>query len=437
MYNIIIPTICILTGFFTMLQFPETAVAVYPVCIAVLLSLFLFARVETAVLIGIVMNFIILGVLSRLPLEEKLYIAGGIVSMVVSMIIACFFELRKKQLDAHYMQEIKSVKNEIKVEALERNRLEQSMSSLHIRGILQDQLRSIVRDLAGTFDASVIRQQMFTLLKEMVPHGSKQLVSSSALYDPADEWVARQRVPILSQDISTDGRFLAKKFSKNIKSLMVAPLVIQGRVEEILRIESEDKKAFTLTDLRIVELITLMTSVSLGNARLYAQAESQAMTDGLTGLFTQNYFIEKLQQELLFARRYKAHIAVMMIDVDHFKHINDTFGHLVGDAVLKHISSIIQTCAGPVGSPARYGGEEFSLLLPQTGMAAAKEIGMQLLKTIEQTSFAHEEYTGIRLTVSIGISVFPEDGTQGNQLLSSADSKLYRAKANGRNQVIA
>lgn len=437
MYKIITAIVVICICFFILFQYPETAVALYPVFIAVILVLFLCTNVETAVLIGIVMNFFIFGVIGQVPMTDKIHIAGGMVCLIMAMICAHSFESRKNKTRNHHIQELNIIESEIRHEQRERSRLEEAVQSLNIRGILQDQLKSIVRDLVGTFDSSIIRQQMFTLLKEIIPEGKKYLVSGSAGYDPADEWVARQRVPILSQDISTDGRFLSKKFSKDIKSLIVAPIVIQGKVEDILRIESGQEKAFNLADLRIVELITLMTSVSLGNARLYAQAESQAMTDGLTGLFTQSYFIEKLHQELLFARRYKTHVAVMMIDVDHFKNVNDTYGHPVGDAVLKHIASIISDCTGPVGSAARYGGEEFTILLPQTGNLAAKDIGSKLLKTIEHARFDYEEYTGISITVSIGISVYPEDGSQGNQLLGSADSKLYRAKASGRNQLIS
>lgn len=436
MYKIIGILIVFVIGFFFLFQYPETGVVFFPLSGAFILGVYMLINAETAILFSILTLLGAFGIINQLQVLDRFHIAGGMVAMILAVIVVYRYESRKTVFQKEYTDEIRLLESEIQQLDGEKSYRQTTINSLDMRGVLQKRMESIVRELAGTLDPVVIRKQMFALVNEIIPEGKKYLISGSAHLDPADEWVMRQRVPILSRDVSTDGRFISKSMHNNVKSLIVAPIVIQGRVEDILRIESEEKNAFDLTDLRIVELITLMTSVSLGNARLYIMAETRAINDGLTELLTQNYFIEKLQHELLFAHRYKTSTALIMIDVDHFKAINDTHGHQVGDAVLKHLGAILRDTAHPIGSAARYGGEEFAILFPQTGRTRAKDIGTHILKAIQQASFDSEEYKGIQVTVSMGIAVFPEDGSNVSQLLGVADSNLYRAKASGRNRLI-
>lgn len=436
MFKIIFSLVIFVTLAFILFQFPEVSPVFFPLSSAFALGVFVFINAETAVLYVILLFFISFGVLRNLSFADCVLIAGNIASLICVVVAAYRFESRKKIVSRRYISDINHLEHSLHTQEQERSRLETELQALNVRGFLQERMGSVIRDLAGTLDPVIIRKHMFDLLKEMIPESNIFLVSSSKDRDPADEWVVRQRVPILSRDVPMDGRFIAKNLPKQVQSLIVAPIVIQGKVEDIIRIESEQKNTFDLANLRMVELITLMAAVSLGNARLYTLAESRAMTDGLTGLFTQNYFIEKLHQELLFARRYKMPVTIMMIDVDYFKNINDTYGHQVGDAVLKAIGKILHTATQPLGSAARYGGEEFALLFPKTGRSTAKETGLKILQTVQNASFNYAEFKGIRSTISIGISIFPEDGEQEHQLLGVADSNLYRAKASGRNRLI-
>ncbi|MBD3271175.1 MAG: diguanylate cyclase [Elusimicrobia bacterium] len=436
MLRIIIALAVFIALSFVSIQVPESALALFPLFGAVLIGIFLFINPETAVLMTIVVFLVACGIIYSLDVADKLTIAAGLVSVIGTMVILYRFEVRREKKEKQYSQTINLLERQNREYDQEQKRLCQSAESLKIRTVMQEQLGSIVRELAGTLDQARIRKQMFELFRQTLPGAQVYLVSATRNLDSADEWVVRQRIPILSRDVAMDGRFMAKKLHKTSGSLIVAPIVIQGHVEDIVRIEADNKNAFDLVDLRIVELITLMTSVSLGNSRLYTLAESRAMTDGLTGLFTQNHFIEKLHHELLFARRYKMSVAIMMVDVDHFKKINDTYGHQAGDTVLRHLAERFQAAVLPIGSAARYGGEEFALLLPKTSRINAKEIASGLRASIEELEIDHEEYKGITTTVSIGISVYPEDGTQPAGLLGVADSNLYRAKVSGRNRII-
>lgn len=161
-----------------------------------------------------------------------------------------------------------------------------------------------------------------------------------------------------------------------------------------------------------------------------------AITDGLTGLYNYRYFKEQLQQELNRARRHNLVVSIAMIDIDHFKHYNDTNGHPAGDMILKEIARLLKENIRNIDLAARYGGEEFSLVLIETNKAAAKIVAEKIRKLIEQHSFAYEETQPCgKITISMGVATFPEDGQEFDVLVNVADQRLYQAKEAGRNVI--
>jgi len=171
--------------------------------------------------------------------------------------------------------------------------------------------------------------------------------------------------------------------------------------------------------------------------RLQEELERQARTDALTGLYNRRHFMEVASQELTRATRYGAKLAVLMIDVDHFKTINDTYGHKVGDLALQALAA---TCLGAlreIDVVARFGGEEFAILLPETDAAAAFDVAERLRQALGDTKIPLEQGLPLRFTVSIGVAGLVEDVTNIDTLLSQADTALYAAKRHGRNRVCA
>lgn len=159
--------------------------------------------------------------------------------------------------------------------------------------------------------------------------------------------------------------------------------------------------------------------------------ERLSLTDGLTGLFNRRHLATTIAEELARARRQEKPCALLMLDVDHFKKYNDTHGHLAGDEVLVRVSRVIKEAIRVMDRPVRYGGEEILVLLPDTDLDGAAEVGERI-----RGRLAEEFFAGGRVTVSIGVAVFPEHGESPEALIMSADGALYEAKHNGRDRVV-
>ncbi|MCI0515958.1 diguanylate cyclase [candidate division KSB1 bacterium] len=168
------------------------------------------------------------------------------------------------------------------------------------------------------------------------------------------------------------------------------------------------------------------------------QLRQLAITDGLTGLYNFRYFKEQLTQELNRARRHKAKVSVAIMDIDYFKHYNDTHGHPAGNVVLTIIAELLKNNIRNVDVAARYGGEEFSLILAESEKSVAANIAHKIKKLVEDYPFQYQEtQPNKNLTISMGVATFPDDGFDPDEVVKCADQRLYRAKQNGRNLVVS
>jgi diguanylate cyclase (GGDEF)-like protein len=167
----------------------------------------------------------------------------------------------------------------------------------------------------------------------------------------------------------------------------------------------------------------------------HEQMYESALRDVLTKLFNKRYFLSRLDSELRFAKRHQTNVAVLMVDLDHFKQVNDSHGHLVGDAVLANIAQVIAQAVRNEDVVARFGGEELAIVLRQIPVEAAAHLAERLRRLVEGTTTASGA-TPIKVTVSIGVASFPHDNVDSvNGLIEAADQALYRAKHAGRNRV--
>jgi diguanylate cyclase (GGDEF)-like protein len=168
----------------------------------------------------------------------------------------------------------------------------------------------------------------------------------------------------------------------------------------------------------------------------HRQLREQSIRDPLTGLFNRRYLEETLNRELARAKRHDLPLSLVMLDIDHFKTLNDTHGHLAGDEVLRGLASLImESCRGD-DLACRYGGEEFLLALPGMSLESAMQRAEQWRGLIEDTGFAWQDKI-LSITVSMGICAFPEQANDPAHLIANADQALYQAKEAGRNRVAA
>jgi diguanylate cyclase (GGDEF)-like protein/PAS domain S-box-containing protein len=174
------------------------------------------------------------------------------------------------------------------------------------------------------------------------------------------------------------------------------------------------------------------------NQRKIAEQELERMAthDPLTGLYNRRELEQQLQEELVRARRYDRPISLLWLDVDHFKRVNDEYGHLVGDKVLRKLSRLLQSNIRSVDYVARYGGEELVIVLPEVDEDEAMEMAERLRRMVEATKIEVGENRQVSVTVSIGVAAFPEHGKEATHLFRNADEAMYRAKQQGRNLVV-
>lgn len=191
---------------------------------------------------------------------------------------------------------------------------------------------------------------------------------------------------------------------------------------------------FTLEDEEILFTLAYQAAVAIENAKLYGEVQQLAITDGLTNLVNHKEFHRRLDENTEGSKRYQYPVSLLMIDIDHFKHFNDTYGHQTGDQVLKTVGDLIKAHVRVVDVCARYGGEEFAVLLRETDILPAVTLSERIRSTIYAYPFKHD---GMRsqLSVSIGVACFPQDANNAEDLVKRADEALYAAKRTGRNKV--
>jgi diguanylate cyclase (GGDEF)-like protein len=158
--------------------------------------------------------------------------------------------------------------------------------------------------------------------------------------------------------------------------------------------------------------------------------------DGLTQIFNKRYFLETLEREIARSHRYRREMSLVMFDIDHFKKINDSYGHLAGDYVLKHLAQTVKTRIRREDCFARYGGEEFSIVLPEIDGLNSKPFAEKIRQLVEATEFKFENTT-MPVTISMGVATMDMDSTDPQALIKRADERLYEAKSSGRNCVCA
>jgi diguanylate cyclase (GGDEF)-like protein len=246
---------------------------------------------------------------------------------------------------------------------------------------------------------------------------------------------AQTREPVYIADLQNDPRYVKGPQDPTCDaSLLCVPMICKERLVGVLNFVRHKKAAFNENDIVLLQLVGSQAAMAILNAQLFTETRQLSLVDSLTGCFNRRHLFERLKDELARAQRFESSLSVVMIDIDHFKELNDTHGHSVGDQVLKQVAALLRGAVRQVDTVARYGGEEFMVVLPKCERAEANEVAETLRRLVEQSTFpcAHTQPLG-RLTISLGIAAWPRDGGTLEQLVDGADAALYASKRGGRN----
>ncbi|MGA9520798.1 MAG: sensor domain-containing diguanylate cyclase [Myxococcaceae bacterium] len=222
---------------------------------------------------------------------------------------------------------------------------------------------------------------------------------------------------------------------RGLAALKIFPLAAGDRILGTLVAGTLKKGALDQEVLRMLEVLAIQAAQSVLRAQLYEQMEKMATTDGLTGLFNHRTFQTKADESLAYSRRYGRKCSLILTDIDHFKSVNDTYGHPTGDLVLKGVAQIIKASARDTDIVARYGGEEFAVVMPETDLQAAKAIAERIREAVKAETF-QTEMGPLKVTLSLGVATVPDHGSEKQVIIDLADQCLYHAKRHGRNQSV-
>ena len=291
--------------------------------------------------------------------------------------------------------------------------IQQTFQVGHVSVLLRDNEGLMLRASQGRFTACAI--------------AGGRLATSSGLWGRT---LAAGKT-IIENDVHACPEYVS--FYQETHSRMCIPLVSFGQTLGVLMLESEQVGSFHEADVESLEAVADICATAIQNAHYVERVKQLAYLDGLTGIFNRRYFEMRVVEEIERARRFNSGMAVLMIDIDQFKRLNDDFGHLLGDEVLRQVSSMFHGQVRKIDVVCRYGGEEFGILLSQTNPQHALAVAEKLRRLVETWQFPGVPQS---VTISAGVATFPDHGTTRDELVKAADAGLYAAKQGGRNRVL-
>jgi diguanylate cyclase (GGDEF)-like protein len=216
------------------------------------------------------------------------------------------------------------------------------------------------------------------------------------------------------------------------------PMVVGQELIGVLNFERERRADFSADEIEFFGAIADQAAVAIQKARLHEQTVTLSITDPLTLIPNRRFLFQQLESEINRANRFGTQLSLLMIDIDHFKKLNDQEGHQAGDDVLRQVAETMKSTLRKVDTVGRYGGEEFIVLLPQVTRVEALEVGEKLRRAVQAVEFSFgKKETTHKVSISVGVASLPVDASAQTELVDAADAALYIAKREGRNRVVA
>ncbi|CAA9538406.1 MAG: hypothetical protein AVDCRST_MAG85-4353, partial [uncultured Solirubrobacteraceae bacterium] len=292
----------------------------------------------------------------------------------------------------------------------------------------------LVETVAETFDvkrAVVLAASDGGELEVLARRGDVAAKIDGHLYETSQVRLAMAAGTRLTSRLDRAGDAALDALMPDARNLVIVPLSAGRQALGVLIVE-HPMRAASRIERRVVGMLERFvshTALALRNAWLLEEIQHLAATDGLTGIANRGTFQNVLSQELSRTRRNGGSVGLALLDLDHFKRLNDTHGHQAGDEVLRRVAAVLDECSRGFDTPARYGGEEFAVVLPDTTPEQAMQIAGRLREGVAAAGIA------AAVTMSVGVACFPSDAPDGEQLVKAADEALYVSKRGGRDRV--
>lgn len=250
--------------------------------------------------------------------------------------------------------------------------------------------------------------------------------------------VARTREVVMIRESRSDDRFdrVLEWPGSPPRSVIGAPLVSRGRVIGVVELADPGQGRFPADVEVVVQTLMEPAAIALDNALLFRRLEEQTVTDDLTQLYNARFMEGYLRRETKRANRYGHPVALLFLDLDGFKQVNDVHGHMAGSKTLVEVGDLLRRNLRDIDVVARWGGDEFTVVLPETTREGAVEVAERLRRKVEEERFLDDFGLDVRLSVSIGVAAWPLHGTSPETLLAGADAAMYRVKNSGKNGVL-
>ena len=314
-------------------------------------------------------------------------------------------------------------------------------SSLNLDSVLQ----TIMEKMAEYF-----RPDTWSLL--MVDEGTDELYFAIAVGDASDSlksvrlkmgegiagWVAKHGEQLIVPDVYTDPRF-AKRIDDMTKlrthSMICVPLRVKHRTLGVIQLINCVLDNFGDRELFFLQAICDYAAIAIENARSVERIQELTITDDCTGLYNARNIYKTLESEFYLSSRFGHEFSVIFIDLDHFKRVNDTHGHLIGSKLLAEIGYFIKSHLRLIDYAFLYGGDEFVILLPQTSKDAALIVARRLLESMRETEFLKQETLNLNVRASLGLATYPDDAKSAHEIIRQADEMMYSVKNSTRDNI--
>lgn len=273
-----------------------------------------------------------------------------------------------------------------------------------------------------------------------VGKGSKKLKNLKLkLGEGIAGWVAKEKTPLLVPDVSKDKRFFsqADKMSNfKTKSIVCVPLVTKDKCLGVIELLNKvEENSFGDEDLQVLTILADYTAIAIENAIYFKKVQELTLKDDLTGLYNSRFLHSRIEYEVERARRFGNDLSLIFIDLDYFKDVNDTHGHLLGSKLLREVADLIKSMTRSIDMACRYGGDEFIILMPQTTKTSAMVVAEKIRKALRTQVFLKKDGLDLHLTGSFGVATFPADASGKDDLIQLADKAMYEAKNRQRDSV--